>query len=325
MIYRQMPALGDPRFRERFYSRWGRESAVISASARRAEYPDFTQLLSVKMASGGGEDYFVDGRRLRVDDDTYLVLNDGRRYRSLINAAQPVRSFSVFFRSGLAQEVRDALCRPPAAQLADLSADRTKPPEFDERLREHDTTVTPVLRHIQRVIDAGGGGDDWLEEQLQFLIGRMLRVEGGRQRTDELIPSAKPATRRELLRRIGLGTAFIHTHYSEAIGLAEIARAALLSPFYFLRTFRAVHGITPLTYLNRKRTAAALRLLAQSKWTLTEVAALVGFGSRTTLFRHLRASAHRPLERQLAHLDAKCPPGPETTAVPPSTKNTTPI
>jgi AraC-like DNA-binding protein len=297
MIYRQMPALGDPLFRERFYSRWGRESAVISATARRAEYPDFTQLLSVKMASGGSEDYFVDGRRIRVDDDSYLILNDGRRYGSLINAPQPVHSFSVFFRSGLAQAVRDACCRPPEAQLGDPEVDRTRPVEFDEQLRAHDTAVTPVLRHIQQVLDAGGGEENWLEEQLHFLIGRLLRVEDRRQRTHQLMASAKPATRRELLRRIGLGTTFIHSHYSEAIGLPEIARAALLSPFYFLRTFKAVHGITPSAYLNRKRTAAALRLLAQSNWTLTEVAALVGFGCRTTLFRHLRAHGHKALER----------------------------
>jgi hypothetical protein len=96
MIYREMPPLWDASFRERFYSRWGRESAAISASARHAEYPDYTQLLSVKVATGGSEDYFVDGRRLRVDDHTFLVLNDGRRYASLINALQPVHSFSVF-------------------------------------------------------------------------------------------------------------------------------------------------------------------------------------------------------------------------------------
>jgi AraC-like DNA-binding protein len=298
MIYRQMPALGDPLFREWFYGRWGRENAVISATARRAEYPAFTQLLSVKMATGGSEDYFVDNRRIRVDDDTYLILNHGRRYGSLIDAAQPVRSFSVFFHSEVAHGVRDALSRTPEAQLGDPAIDpAAQPPEFDERLREHDVAVTPVLRHIQLVIDAGGGGDDWLEEQLHFLMGRLLRVEGRRQGTHELIASAKPATRRELLRRIGLGTTFIHTHYCEAIGLAEIARAALLSPYYFLRTFKAVYGITPSTYLNRKRTTAALRLLAHTNWTLTEVAEQVGFGSRTTLFRHLRAGGHKPPER----------------------------
>jgi AraC-like DNA-binding protein len=293
MIYREMPPLRDASFRERFYRRWGRESAAISASARHAEYPDYNQLLSIKMATGGSEDYFVDGRRIRVDDDTFLILNDGRRYASLIDALQPVHSFSIFFRPGLAQEVRDALCRPPEGQLEDPSADRSRPPEFDERLQEHDPTVTPVLRYIQRVIDAGEAEDGWLEEQLHFLISRMLRLEARRCLADPLIASAKPATRRELHRRIGLGVSFIHTHYHEPIGLRDIARAAHLSPFHLLRTFKAVHGITPSTYLSRKRTVVALRLMRESRWTLTEVADLVGFGNRTTLFRHLRACGRR--------------------------------
>jgi AraC-like DNA-binding protein len=306
MIYREMPPLGDLSFRESFYTRWGRESAAISATAHRAQYPDYTQLLSVKMATGGSEDYFVDGRRIRVDDDTFLILNEGRRYGSLINALQPVHSFSVFFRPGLAQEVQDALCRPPEAQLADPAVDRSRPPEFDERLREHDTTVTPVLRHIQRVIDAGESDDGWLEEQLHFLIGRMLRLEGRRRLTHELIACAKPATRRELHRRVGLAVTFIHTHYCEPIGLRDIARAAHLSPFHFLRTFKAVYGITPSMYLNHKRTAVALRLVRKSGWTLTEIAEVVGFGNRTTLFRHLRASGQRRFEWRLRDSEVEC-------------------
>jgi AraC-like DNA-binding protein len=290
VIYREMPALWDRAFRERFYTRWGRESAVISASARRAEYPHYTQLLSVKMISGGSEDYFVDGRRIRVDDDTFLILNAGRRYGSRIDAMRPAHSFSVFFGPGLAEEVQAALVRSPDALLASPDGERPTGVEFDERLREHDRTVTPVLRHIQRVLDAGLGTDEWVDEQLRFLLGRMLRLELRQRRADELIPSRRPATRRELHRRVGLGATFIHTHFRESIGLADMARASHLSPFHFLRTFKAVYGMTPSSYLRAKRTSEARRLVQEARWTLTEIAELVGFGSRGTLFRHLRAS-----------------------------------
>jgi AraC family transcriptional regulator len=290
VIYREMPPVWNHSFCERFLARWGRENAVISATTRRVEYPECTTLLSIKAVTGGCEDYFVDGHRIRVDDDTFLILNAGRSYGSRINAIHPVHSFSVFFEPGLVQGVQDALLRSSEALLDDPSVDRHPPPEFDERLREHENTVSPVLRHIQQVIDAGGGEDVWLEEQLHLLLARMLRLQGRERRACDLISAARPATRRELRRRVGLGVTFIHTHFSEQIVLRDIARASHLSPFHFLRAFKEVHGITPSTYLNRKRTCAALRLIRESKWTLTQVAELVGFGNRSTLYRQLRAA-----------------------------------
>src|SRR3977135_2100228 len=225
-----MPPLWDRAFRERFYTRWGRESAVISATTRRVEYPDYTQLLSIKMMTGGREDYFVDGRRVCVDDDTYLILNAGRRYASRIDAMHPAHSFSVFFPPGLAEEAQDSLARSTEALLAAPAGDGRHSIEFDERLREHDTTVTPVLRHIQQAVDVGVGDAGWIEEQLHFLLGRMLRLENRRRRARELIPSTKPATRRELYRRIGLGVTFIHTHYMEQSRLKYVAHSWHMSP-----------------------------------------------------------------------------------------------
>jgi AraC family transcriptional regulator len=84
----------------------------------------------------------------------------------------------------------------------------------------------------------------------------------------------------------------MHAHFSEPLKLRDIAAAAQLSPFHFLRTFRAAYGITPNCYLNRKRAAAARRLLQSSDWSMTTVALQVGFGSRSNLYRHLRASSH---------------------------------
>ena len=88
VILTYMPPIWDSAFRPRFYERWGQESAVISARTRHAEYPEFQQLLSVKCAWGGAEEYFVDGQRIAVDDDAFLILNAGRTYASSLKAKE---------------------------------------------------------------------------------------------------------------------------------------------------------------------------------------------------------------------------------------------
>jgi AraC family transcriptional regulator len=298
LIYREMPAVWDPLFRHRFYARWGRESAVISARTRRVEYPDFEQLLSIKAAVGGTEHYFVDGRHLAVDDDTFLILNAGRRYASRIDEVKPVHTFSIFFEPRLAEEVLRTLTLPAGTLLDSPPDEAGSPVEFDEQLREHDRLVTPALASIRQSLDAGMGDDLWLEEQLRLLLGRMLWAERGHREAADLIPSNRPATRRELHRRLRVAGSYIHTYFREPIGLKDMAAAAHLSPFHFLRLFKAVYGVTPSVYLNRKRTSAAQRLIGQSSMTMVDIADYVGFGSRTSLFRHLKAQ-HGAAPREL--------------------------
>jgi AraC-like DNA-binding protein len=148
--------------------------------------------------------------------------------------------------------------------------------------------VTPVLHHIRRAVDTGPVDDGWLDEQLLFLLSRMLRLQGNTQRLEAVVPSRKPATRRELMRRLSLGVDFMHSRYRDALLLKDIAAAAHLSPFHFLRVFKTVYGVSPSEYLSHKRSVAARRLLQESDWSMNEIAEHVGFGSRTSMYRHMR-------------------------------------
>ena len=295
MIFREMPPVWDPAFRPQFYARWGRESAIVSATTRRVSYGDYRQLLSIKAAFGGSEDYFVDGRRITVDDDTFLILNNDRIYGSRVESQWPIHSFSIFFERGLIDRVWESMQGPGAALLEQSPGAPHAIIEFAERLHPHDHCVTPVLNHIRASVDSGVNDPVWLEEQLMFLLSRMLKLHYNRLAFEASIPSAKAATRHELMRRLGLAVNFIHSNYRRPLELGDMARAAHLSPFHFLRTFKSVHGMSPSDFLNRKRTRAAARLIENTSWTMEAVAAYVGFGSRTTLFRHLREANLRPV------------------------------
>jgi AraC-like DNA-binding protein len=287
MLLRTLPDLApsNTRFRAWFYQRWGRENCLVFGRSRHAEYGQHTQRLSIKIASGGRERYFVGARSIAVDDDNYLILNDGRTYGSLIRAERAVESFSIFFRPGLLEEVLGELSLAPRCVLDRTDTARVSLVEFDERLIPHDRTVTPVMRYIRHHLLAGVDDEQWYDEQLHVLAERLLvaqrRIAGDALRID----SVRASTRREILRRLGLAADLVNSSYERDIGLADMAAAACMSRYHFLRLFRQVHGLTPIEFLYRKRMQAAERLVARGDLCMQEIASSVGFGSRATFYR----------------------------------------
>ena len=138
-------------------------------------------------------------------------------------------------------------------------------------------------------------------------LGEELALRGQAAR----IACVKLATREQLLRRILLAADFIASCHDEPISLDEMARAASLSRFHFVRLFSLVHGETPHAFLLKKRTAVARRHLAVGG-ACSEAATRAGFGSRSALFRNLRkirAARHRPPNRAPSLPDHRRRPG----------------
>jgi AraC family transcriptional regulator len=116
----------------------------------------------------------------------------------------------------------------------------------------------------------------------------MFRAAAADGRAAHRLARAKPSTRVELARRLRLAADYIESFYDESIGLDEMAGVACLSRFHFVRYFRALYGVTPHTYLIRRRAAAARRLMAGGQLDAESIALLTGFGSRASLRRALQ-------------------------------------
>jgi AraC family transcriptional regulator len=180
--------------------------------------------------------------------------------------------------------------------------------EFDECLRPHDSQVTPVVRFIQREIAAGLRDEQWLEEQCQFLMARLIRSQMKQGPVLRAEAAGQTTGRRaELERRLQRAIDHMHAHLSEEISLADIAAAAHLSRFHFLRLFQQAHGRTPMEYLRELRARRALALVESTRLSCGEIAERVGL-SRIALWRslrHIKGAGARALRR----LDADSPVG----------------
>ncbi|WP_157018997.1 helix-turn-helix transcriptional regulator [Mesorhizobium xinjiangense] len=89
-------------------------------------------------------------------------------------------------------------------------------------------------------------------------------------------------------RRIGRAIRRIEADSDSPLGLAELADEACLSPYHFLRVFRAVTGSTPYQYLLRTRLQRAAVRLRTSEEPVSSVAFAAGFNDLSTFNRRFR-------------------------------------
>jgi AraC family transcriptional regulator len=291
LLLRSLPDLAssDAESQESLRAKCGRHNCIIWGRARRADFGPYPDRLSIRAVWGGTQYCHLNGRTIAVDDDCFLILNQGRIYSTSIRATQPVESLTVCFQPEMVGQVyadADASIEQALDRGGGAAEGST---EFIENLQPHEGTVSPILKFIRAHLCRGLIDEDWYEEQLIFLLERM-RCRQGKvlQQIDELA-LIRPATRREAYRRVALATDFLLTHYVEDVDLDTLAGMAYLSKFHFLRLFRLIHGVTPRTYLQRKRVDVALRLLGTTQLSIKEVAASVGFAYESTLLRHVRS------------------------------------
>ncbi|MEP7244795.1 MAG: AraC family transcriptional regulator [Gammaproteobacteria bacterium] len=279
------------------------DSCIVIARARHAECPPVPRPMMLAAAHGGRESYQFDRRRVAVDDDNFLVQNAGRAHESAIHSRCEVESFKIFFRAGLVEEVLAPLVTPADRLLERPSAPDRFAFEFSETLRPHDRQVSPVLRYIRHQALAGNDDPAWFEEQLGYLLERMLLGQREIVRQVQAIPCARAGTRKEIYRRVTLAVDYIESCYEQSIGLMALAEVACMSKFHFLRAFHSLQGVTPQLYLQRKRSLVAKRLLESTTLPVAEIALRVGYSSPTSLtkqVRHWIGAAPGEIRRRLA-------------------------
>lgn len=99
---------------------------------------------------------------------------------------------------------------------------------------------------------------------------------------------APPAPDDRDRRRVAAALHRIEHDHAGALGLADLAAEAHVSPFHFLRIFRSEVGLTPYRYLLRTRLHRAAVELRQSGRPVSEIAFDAGFGDLSTFNRRFR-------------------------------------
>ncbi len=141
----------------------------------------------------------------------------------------------------------------------------------------------PVLESVVGALGAAAlaGADElYAESAAAFLAVHLLTHHAA-------APPPREPGRDEL--RTRRAVKFIRDNHHLPLSLADMAAAADLSPFHFLRVFKTATGQTPYRYLTRIRVERACRHLERGELSVTEIAQACGFATPSRFASAFRA------------------------------------
>jgi AraC-like DNA-binding protein len=146
------------------------------------------------------------------------------------------------------------------------------------RLPPHERLL-PLIAAAEAARDDGDAGA--LEELALRIAGS---VTGVLNESEGRVSA--PGSRDE--RRISAVLRYIEARLDEQLSIAELAKVAAMSPYHFLRTFRAMIGVTPHQFILHARMKRAAVLLRRTRHNVSAIAFAAGFGDLSTFNRRFQ-------------------------------------
>ena len=126
-------------------------NSIINAKASDIAYPEHWGCFSLKCAFEGGEVYRVQNRMHTVNENNFLLLNEGQHYSSYIFSKKPVESFTLNFAAGFVQDVTNSALLADENNLDNHFCNSNVNIEFVENLYAHNDLASPVLFKIRQL------------------------------------------------------------------------------------------------------------------------------------------------------------------------------
>jgi AraC-like DNA-binding protein len=217
--------------------------SIFSTASRANSVPTSATLrFSLKWFPRGSARYGVDRLHHRLAGDKVLLLQAGQPYEIEFLDRRGTESFCLFFSEAL---LREALA---AGEIEDDGRDRLQYVDMVFTLSDGLISVLTLLRSRAPTLDKNQGR---AEEILLSLLAELTLIRLDHQRLAAAIPARRPGTRRRLLGSVQRAKEMIDDRAGRPPPLEELARAAGLSKFHLLRTFKAAFNASPMEYAER--------------------------------------------------------------------------
>ncbi len=205
----------------------------------------------------------------RVRPGSLGVMPQGRRHAVRFEGSVPVEGVALAFDPGRFESlVQSAGGKSSTTVVQSVAA---SPPKI-----EH------LMRALEYESDQPSTPDGFGLECIATAIALALSQHAGAT----ALPSK--AGSRLAPRQIRAVQSYVEEHLQRSIALADLAAAAGLSSFHFLRAFKLSVGVTPCQYVLDRRMERAMSLLQSSELSIGEIGLCVGFEHSSHFTRAFR-------------------------------------
>jgi AraC family transcriptional regulator len=234
----------------------------------------------------------IPGHVLRIhrSDPHYLIQRLGGRTQAstetkeLVTIIPAGRAFEQVFRvesDDLNIVLPEVLIRR-AAEASDVNPNGIS---IEDRFCANDPYIHHIGMALGAELDGDSLGEQLYAESLSYALAIHLVRKYSSQRDRINIPDAVEGLSPQVL---GWATDYINENLASRLSVAEIARAANLSPFHFSRLFKISTGLSPYQYLLECRLMRARQLLQETSLPIHEIGWRTGFTDQSHLGRHIR-------------------------------------
>ncbi|RBL90873.1 AraC family transcriptional regulator [Chitinophaga flava] len=151
--------------------------------------------------------------------------------------------------------------------------------QFHKYHFENDENITDVINKLVRICHSADLSKDiYADLNMKELLIRILQSQHLQVIEEESAVDSNNS-------RLHFVLHYIHEHLTEKIAVDTLCKKAYLSRNIFFKWFKEQFGITPLEYINRERIKLAKQLLADNRYTVSQVGMQCGFNDTNYFVR----------------------------------------
>lgn len=287
-LYKRQQSLAPPQFNEV-------ENYIMRFHSKLPYYAYNGKSLTVILFNKGQGNLIVDGRKLKVSDQKFIVLNTGSNWEYINRKDSEIDVLSFVLSQNLLSQL-DFFTKAQHQQLLDTPFESRNQDIFffEQHFNFNHHGTGRLLAKIHQISNTQGPFTMDPDEMSMELLQSILSGQSHFYEESKKIKAVKTSTQIEVMKRLLIVFEYIHDNLTQNISIKELSVLSSLSEFHLYNSFKRVFGSTPHQYINHQKMLKAKAMLEKKTFSVSEVSAIMNFPDLPTFSKLFKKTFGTP-------------------------------